>query len=559
MFGRDAGGTLGSPRYRRVAAAGRLLAIGSRRRWSEASSPTTGVERVDQLTASRHDRLRRRRAIVDLIQRQLARRHAERDERLRRLSDGSVPTSTAPSATQRRPERRGVAVEHLDDPAPGAHLVGRVAEREWPRLSPRFLARGAGGDTTYDRLTSPPPQVAHARRRRGCRRSMTSHDDPAGERSAGAPRVQPAVDRRDDIGARGATPGTRSRGSALRPRRPSTRRRRRGSAAAAARRRRRAINRGDIRTERGGRPFDHASCASASATSNAPSAREPIAAGFADLGGGNARVGGRARAPRRARRRRPRARRATSTPRSTTSAGVSAARAPGRGRDRRRSRCRRRTPSRRARPRARRRRSRARRASRPAVTRSTTSSCSARAASRSARGGRPSRVTVDAPRPTRDPPSSARGRAEHDDAVARRRARGVGGRVRRSSMRPSTATTGVGSMSAPLRLVVEAHVAADDRQPERLARLGDALDDLGERPHHLGMLGVAEVEAVDERERRARPRTRHCARLRSRRAGRRCADRAGRTGPCRRSRAPAPSSCPSRAAPPRRRPARRRC
>ena len=56
-------------------------------------------------------------------------------------------------------------------------------------------------------------------------------------------------------------------------------------------------------------------------------------------------------------------------------------------------------------------------------------------------------------------------------------------------------------------LVVEADVAADDRDAERPARLGHAVDRLGELPHHLGMLGVAEVEAVDERERpRARRR-----------------------------------------------------
>ena len=36
---------------------------------------------------------------------------------------------------------------------------------------------------------------------------------------------------------------------------------------------------------------------------------------------------------------------------------------------------------------------------------------------------------------------------------------------------------------------------------ERRAGLGHAVDDLGELPHHLGMLGVAEVQAVDEGER----------------------------------------------------------
>ena len=50
--------------------------------------------------------------------------------------------------------------------------------------------------------------------------------------------------------------------------------------------------------------------------------------------------------------------------------------------------------------------------------------------------------------------------------------------------------------------VVEADVAADHRDAERLARLAHPLDDLRELPHHLGMLGVAEVETVDERARR---------------------------------------------------------
>ncbi len=48
------------------------------------------------------------------------------------------------------------------------------------------------------------------------------------------------------------------------------------------------------------------------------------------------------------------------------------------------------------------------------------------------------------------------------------------------------------------RLVVEAHVAAHDRHAERLARRGDAVDRARERVHHLGPLGVAEVEAVGD-------------------------------------------------------------
>ena len=47
-------------------------------------------------------------------------------------------------------------------------------------------------------------------------------------------------------------------------------------------------------------------------------------------------------------------------------------------------------------------------------------------------------------------------------------------------------------------LVVEADVPADDRDGEGGAGLAHALDHLGELPHHLGVLGVAEVQAVDQ-------------------------------------------------------------
>ena len=55
----------------------------------------------------------------------------------------------------------------------------------------------------------------------------------------------------------------------------------------------------------------------------------------------------------------------------------------------------------------------------------------------------------------------------------------------------------------PVGLVVERHVARDDRNPERLRRLGDPLDRLGQLPADLGLLRVAEVEAVGQRERLA--------------------------------------------------------
>ena len=51
------------------------------------------------------------------------------------------------------------------------------------------------------------------------------------------------------------------------------------------------------------------------------------------------------------------------------------------------------------------------------------------------------------------------------------------------------------------RLVVERDVAADDRDTERLARLGQSLDRLGQLPGHVRLLGVAEVQAVGQAER----------------------------------------------------------
>ena len=84
---------------------------------------------------------------------------------------------------------------------------------------------------------------------------------------------------------------------------------------------------------------------------------------------------------------------------------------------------------------------------------------------------------------------------------------------------------------ATARLVVEADVAADDREVERHARLAHPVDHLRELPHHLGVLGVAEVQAVHERAWCSRPRTRRCAPLRAPRADRRYAGRGGRSAP----------------------------
>ena len=76
-----------------------------------------------------------------------------------------------------------------------------------------------------------------------------------------------------------------------------------------------------------------------------------------------------------------------------------------------------------------------------------------------------------------------------------------GGRRSRRSTMPEHADDRRGVDVAAPALVVEADVAADDRDAEGPARLGHAVDRLGQLPHHLGVLGVAEVEAVDERQR----------------------------------------------------------
>ena len=55
----------------------------------------------------------------------------------------------------------------------------------------------------------------------------------------------------------------------------------------------------------------------------------------------------------------------------------------------------------------------------------------------------------------------------------------------------------------PVGLVVERDVARDDRNPQRLCRLRDGLDRLRQFPADLRLLGVAEVEAVGQRERLA--------------------------------------------------------
>ena len=91
------------------------------------------------------------------------------------------------------------------------------------------------------------------------------------------------------------------------------------------------------------------------------------------------------------------------------------------------------------------------------------------------------------------------GRGQHD-RVARlpgaRNASNIG-------HEPDAAHDRRGMDRAAVGVVVERDVAGDDRQRERLARLRHALDRLGELPPDLGLLRVAEVEAVGEPERLA--------------------------------------------------------
>src|SRR5207248_1834344 len=55
--------------------------------------------------------------------------------------------------------------------------------------------------------------------------------------------------------------------------------------------------------------------------------------------------------------------------------------------------------------------------------------------------------------------------------------------------------------AAPFRLIIETNVAGHDRGLERLARFGDAVDDLRKRPHHFGAFGRSKVQAVGNRNR----------------------------------------------------------
>ena len=93
------------------------------------------------------------------------------------------------------------------------------------------------------------------------------------------------------------------------------------------------------------------------------------------------------------------------------------------------------------------------------------------------------------------------GRAEHHDPVAVAQRRCPGGGDVEPVDEPDHADDRRRVDVDAVRLVVEADVAADHRDAERAARVAHAVDRLRELPHHLGVLGVAEVEAVHERQR----------------------------------------------------------
>ena len=110
------------------------------------------------------------------------------------------------------------------------------------------------------------------------------------------------------------------------------------------------------------------------------------------------------------------------------------------------------------------------------------------------------------------------------------------------------------------RLVVEADVAAGDRDAEGLAAVGEAADGLGELPHDRRVLRGAEVEAVGDGDRDARRSWRRSGRPRRARAGCPGTGRACSTGRCRRWRARCRGRSPRRRGPGRRLPASRaRC
>ena len=120
-----------------------------------------------------------------------------------------------------------------------------------------------------------------------------------------------------------------------------------------------------------------------------------------------------------------------------------------------------------------------------------------RSSGRAALGGPRARRRAPGTRSRRTrAPARRRGRSRLPPAMCRERARTSGDE-------PDAADHRRGVDRAAVRVVVERDVARDDGDPERLARGGHALDRLGQLPGDLRLLGIAEVEAVRDRERLA--------------------------------------------------------
>ena len=70
-----------------------------------------------------------------------------------------------------------------------------------------------------------------------------------------------------------------------------------------------------------------------------------------------------------------------------------------------------------------------------------------------------------------------------------------------SSSTPRPPIAGVGRIAAAFGLVVEADIAAHDREVERAAGGGHAADGGGELAHDLGLFGIAEIQVVGDGQR----------------------------------------------------------
>ena len=167
--------------------------------------------------------------------------------------------------------------------------------------------------------------------------------------------------------------------------------------------------------------------------------------------------------------------------------------------DRARRPCRRPSPSRRARPAGRHRTRRGRRRpARPRSGRGRNRRCAARRRDRPA-AARPSSRPSISRRYSEQPRWPLVSPIRISALPSRFRARSTAsGRV---GDQPDAADHRGRQDRLAARLVVERHVARDDRVVERQAGLAHALDAAGELAHDLGLLGVAEIHVVGQRQR----------------------------------------------------------